>query len=689
MASNEEFFAEFLQEVHGRAGAAGRFIEDEWFEAFCEQIVDAGDLDTADRAFYTNQRGIRVDGYGGDPHAADGVLTLLVADFSAKPDLETLTRTEMEAGFKRLQAFLSKCLERNFVDSLEETSPAFGLGDLIRVRWPEINKVRLILLTNKVLSSRVDGLKATEVLGVPVAQSVWDLGRLRQFVESGHGREEIEVDLVNEFGGGIPVLSAHTDLVPYRAFLAVVPGTQLAAIYDRWGPRLLEQNVRVFLQARGGVNKGIRATLENEPGMFFAYNNGLTATAEGIETKQTPTGLVITALKNLQIVNGGQSTASIHAASRRNVDLSEVYVQMKLAIVSPDQVIDLVPKISEYANTQNKVAAADFFANHPFHIRMQQFSRRLFAPAVDGTVKQTKWFYERARGQYQDDRAAGTPTQKRKFDAEYPKRQLISKTDLSKYLMVWEGHPHTVSLGAQKNFAEFAKRVGAEWERAEDQFNEAYFRHAVAKAIVFRHLERRVSEQPWYDGGYRANIVAYTLAKLGNDVAASRNEVDFDRVWREQSVSAPLDSALLAGAEAIHLAIVNPPAGSRNVSEWAKQQACWSRVAGLEIEWPEDLSRALVAKSESVARQRDAEAVQRIDNGIEAQTAVIEAGAKAWADVKEWGVARRLLTPDDVSFLEVCASIPRKVPSEKQCARALAILRRLHSEGCPLLPKLR
>ena len=125
------------------------------------------------------------------------------------------------------------------------------------------------------------------------------------------------------------------------------------------------------------------------------------------------------------------------------------------------------------------------------------------------------------------------------------------------------------------------------------------------------------------------------------------------------------------------------------MSEWAKQQACWSRVAGLEIEWPEDLSRALVAKSESVARQRDAEAVQRIDNGIEAQTAVIEAGAKAWADVKEWGVARRLLTPDDVSFLEVCASIPRKVPSEKQCARALAILRRLHSEGCPLLPKLR
>lgn len=688
MASNEEFFNAFNQEVHGKAGAGGRFLEDEYFDAICEFLIDAGDLDTADRAFYTNQRGLRVDGYGGDPRAADGILTLLVAEFSFRPSLETLTKTDMEAAFKRVQAFLVKSLDRSFLDSLEETSPAFGLADLIRVTWSEVNKVRLVLITNKVLSSRIDGLKASEIQGVPVSRSVWDIGRLRQFDEVGHGREEIHVDLVEEFGGPIPVLPAHTDDEVYRAYLAVVPGEQLAAIYDRWGPRLLEQNVRVFLQARGGVNKGIRSTLDNDPGMFFAYNNGITATAEDIETNQTAEGLVITAIKNLQIVNGGQSTASIHAASRRKADLSKVYVQMKLAIVGADQVVELVPKISEYANTQNKVAAADFFANHPFHVRMQQFSRRLFAPAVDGTVRQTKWFYERARGQYQDDRSSGTATQRRKFDAEYPKRQLISKTDLAKYLMVWEGHPHTVSLGAQKNFAEFATRIGKAWEESDDRFNEAYFRHSVAKAIIFRQLERLVSEQPWYDGGYRANIVAYTISKLAFDVTAMGKVVDFDRVWREQAVSPPLAATLVSCAEAIHTAITIPPAGSRNVSEWAKQQACWARVSALTVPWPKELAKVVVPKAESSAKERDARAVQRVDNGIEAQVAVTQAGGKSWAEVRRWGVDHGLLSPDDASILEICASIPRKVPTDRQSARALDILRRLRGEGCPLLPKL-
>lgn len=688
MTENQVFKDEFFQEILGRAGAAEQFAEDAFFETFCEHIIESGDLATADRAFYTNRRGVRVDGYGGDPLSSDGVLTLIVLDFSGKSEISTLTQTDLDANFKRLMAFVEKSRDSRFVSSLEEASPGFGLADLINTRWPEVIKVRMLLITDKVLSSRIDGLKSDELDGRPITQSVWDIARLRQFVEGGQRGDPISVDLIGEFGGGIPVLSAHSEAGAYRSYLAVVPGSQLAEIYDRWGPRLLEQNVRVFLQARGAVNKGIRNTLENEPGMFFAFNNGITATAEDLTLADGKGGLHITRVENLQIVNGGQSTASIHAASRRGIDLRRVFVQMKLMVVSPDEVVALVPRISEYANTQNKVAAADFFANHPFHVRLEQISRRLFAPAVDGGVRQTKWFYERARGQYLDDRALVSGAQRRKFDAEYPKRQLISKTDLAKYLMVWEQQPHTVSLGAQKNFAAFAKFATDQWERSEDSINEQYFRHVVAKAIIFKHVESLVSNRPWYEGGYRANVVAYAIARLSAHLAGSDSIFDFDQVWREQAVGPILDGALTASADAVVEVIVNPSAGSKNVTEWAKQQACWTRVQGVKVDWPASLGRILISRSDGRNLEREAKTVQRVDNGIEAQTKVIGAGGDAWLRVESWGRERGLINEKESSILKVCASLPRKIPTEKQCQAALETLRRLRTEGCQLLADL-
>ncbi|MEZ5284682.1 MAG: AIPR family protein [Vicinamibacterales bacterium] len=314
---------------------------------------------------------------------------------------------------------------------------------------------------------------------------MWDIGRLHRFAGSG-GREEIVVDLEADFGGGLPVLPAHLSDAGYQAFLAVVPGSQLAAVYERWGARLLEQNVRVFLQARGSVNKGIRNTIENDPEMFFAYNNGITATAEGVETSRDSGGLVVRSVRNLQIVNGGQTTASIHAASRKkDVDLSKVFVQMKLSIIEPSRALDVVPRISEFANSQNRVNAADFFANHPFHVRFEEFSRRVFAPSPDGSFRESKWFYERARGQYQDARTLLNAAQRKKFDLEYPKMQLVEKTDLAKFLNSWRGHPDIVSKGSQKNFAEFARHIGAEWSKDSDAFNEHFYRQSIARRSSF------------------------------------------------------------------------------------------------------------------------------------------------------------------------------------------------------------
>lgn len=679
-----EFHEEFFQEVLRDADAGGRFAEDAFFELFCEQLVEAGELETADRARYVSPRGIRIDGYGGDPAFADGVLSLIIADFSQDEETDTLTRTEMEAILRRGTAFITRSLDRTFRNGLEETSPGFAIADVIARSWSHVSRVRLFLISNRVLSARVDGQAAGEVDGVPVAYSVWDLSRLHRFTVAGRSREDLVVDL-NEHGGPLAVLPAHLSGAGYQAFLLVMPGAQLASIYDRWGARLLEQNVRVFLQARGGVNRGIRTTLEADPDMFFAYNNGITATAEDVTTRRTAEGLQVTHLRNLQIVNGGQTTASIFAASRsRKADLSRVFVQVKLSMIPPDRAELVVPKISEYANSQNKVNAADFFANHPFHVRMKSFSERLFAPSRDGTFRESKWFYERARGQYQDARANLTVAERRKFDLEYPKAQVFAKTDLAKVLMVWRGLPHIVSRGSQKNFAEFAAYIARAWDETPDALNEDFYRHLVAKTIVFGRLEHIVAREPWYEGGYRANIVAYAIAKLGHDVEAMGRVVDFDRIWREQELSDGLREALRLAAARVRDVITSPESPYANVTEWAKQPLCWTRVQALQIAWPPELSSALVTREEQKSSARSAVKEQRVLNGIEAQGAVVRAGGEFWRQVHKWALANRVLSGRELDALGIAGRMPQLLPTEKQCQTVMLALARVRAEGCPL-----
>ena len=678
----DEFHQEFFQDVMASADAAGDYAEDSFFSQFCEYLMDSGELETADRAYHSG-RGLRVDGYGGDPIASAGELCLVVADFSQSPDVASLTQSELDATFKRPLNFLTKALDSKFRNSLEETDPGFGLADMIATRWPGISKVRIILISNRLLSGRVEGRDSEQVDETPVSYSVWDIGRLHRLAVSRRGREEIVIDLESEFGGAIPILPAHLSDAGYEAYLAVVPGAQLAAVYDQWGARLLEQNVRVFLQARGNVNKGIRNTLENDPDMFFAYNNGVTATAEAIETRESSGGLLLTGLRNLQIVNGGQTTASIHAASRKkDADLSKVFVQMKLSIVAPERTMEVVPKISEYANSQNKVNAADFFANHPFHVRMEDFSRRLFAPSPDGTFRESKWFYERARGQFQDERGKISGAARRKFDLEYPKRQLIEKTDLAKFLNVWRGHPDVVSRGSQKNFAHFALNIGREWTKSSDEFNETYFRHSIAKAIVFREVERVVSERPWYQGGgIRSRVVPYAIAKLAHDAGKIGRFVDFERIWRAQGLSPDLRNLFAAASDAVHFVIMGGVGEVPNPLEWAKQQACWNRAQGLHIEWPDDWQDALITADEQKNEKRSAVKEQRVLNGIEAQAAVVKAGGAFWQAARAWGAARKILTPMEAGILDVAAAIPDRLPSDKQSLKAIDALRKMIADG--------
>lgn len=595
--TNQQFFHDFRQELLASAEASSSFQLSEFVETIAGELLDTGFIEGFELCHFRAQRGMRVDGYWFND---EGALDLFIADFECRESLGSLTKTEVDSAFKRLRNFYEVSKNKELFRDLEETAPVYGLSRQIYDRGDTVIKVNFFLMSERVLSHRIGSLGDEVISETSVSYHVWDISRLQRQRSSKSHKEILDIDFNELYGHGISCLPAHLNLAAYQSYLIVIPAVILSSLYERYGARLLEQNVRCFLQARGSVNKGIRATIINEPEMFFAYNNGITATAQEIEVRKGELGLEIVRIKELQIVNGGQTTASLFHTSRRDkASLKGIFVQMKLSVIGSEKSEEIVSRIAEYANTQNRVNAADFFSNHPFHIRMEEFSRRIWAPAQQGAQRETKWFYERARGQYADAQSKLPPGEKKRFLAENPKAQMFTKTDLAKFENVWDEHPRFVNLGAQKNFAQYAKRIGGEWKESPEAFSEFYYKRAIARAIIFRKTEKLVSSQSWYNGGYRANIVAYTLALLGLYVTQRNKSIDFLQVWSSQSVPAELEAALESASALVHEDIVRPRLGISNVTEWCKKEGCWQRlterVVDLEKLLPQEFKNNLIS----------------------------------------------------------------------------------------------
>ena len=679
----DEFFHDFRQDLLLGSEVNGRFQLEEFMEVIASELVETGFIEGFDYCHYRAQRGIRVDGSWFND---EGVLNLFIADFEQRAELASLTRRDIDSAFKRVSSFFEASADRNLAEDIEVTSPEYDLARQIADRRGSISSLNLILFSERTLSGAVQDLPDGEVAGVPASYHVWDISRLHRQRTSRSHKEPLDIDFKKMFGDGVACLPACLSNEVYKSYLMVMPADALATLYGKFGARLLEQNVRTFLQARGNVNKGIRATIMNEPGMFFAYNNGITATAQSIDTEESDFGLKVTRIVDLQIVNGGQTTASLfHTRKRDGADLSHIFVQMKLSVIDSQENEMIVPKISEYANTQNRVNAADFFSNHPFHGRMEEFSRRIWAPAQKGSLRETHWSYERVRGQYADAQSNLTSAEKRRFLAEYPKQQMFTKTELAKFENVWDDHPMWVNRGSQKNFVRYAERIGKEWEKSSDAFNEFYFKRVVARGLIFRATERIVSNQSWYNGGYRANIVAYTLALLAEIAKRRSGSVDFMEVWRTQTVGPVLNEVIALVSGVVNDDITRPADGVSNISEWCKKESCWTRmknrIEAVEAALPAAFYDHLVSLVDLDETMRSAKRAQKVDNGIEAQKKVLAISASEWARISTSMLERNLLTPKEVGVLKVAMQIPLKLPTEKQSMVLMEVLHKGHVEG--------
>jgi hypothetical protein len=478
--------------------------------------------------------------------------------------------------------FLKRSLE-GFHTQAGQREDVFEVSRRINEAKDSLATVRLFLLTDHVFE-KAESLSEETIPGIEIRYVLWDLNKLSQLKVGQRGI--VEIDFKQDYDETIPCLQGGTD-GNHKTYLAFMPGHILASIYGEHGQRLLERNVRAFLSAKGKINKGLQETLKDEPRKFLAYNNGLCCTAAKIKLEKRSDGqLGLVKVEDFQIVNGGQTTASIyHAWRKENINMTRVMVQMKLTVIEDqDDLNEVVPLIAKFANSQNKVSAADLAANGKYHQNLEAHSRQVFAPAVTGLQTRFHWYYERARGSYLDDKnAKGSKANKADWEKINPKDKKFSKTDVAKYEHAWVGLPHLVCLGADKNFVKFAERMEND---GEPEVTLEYFHHLVAKAIIWRATEKLFDSLNLE--GYRANTVAYAISWMAEK---SQRRINLDEIWEKQRVSPKILEAIRSVC-AVAWQQLNRQAG--NVGEGSKKEQFWEEFRKVEIalnpDWMDDLA---------------------------------------------------------------------------------------------------
>ncbi|SHH56785.1 AIPR protein [Sporobacter termitidis DSM 10068] len=510
-------------------------------------------------------------------HAFDeknATLNLLAVKWERSNKLVKMSHNDVNRMFKMVRRFYRNA-KAGMYKEMEETDAAYTLAQLIYERQSFISTVRVFLVSNAIVD--IEPPADAEEEDTIFSYDIWDIDRIFRLIGQAGNAGENDIRLRDQYDCSICMLKMQADHQKYDCYVGMLPGIVLARIYDEHGQQLIERNVRSFLQAKNAVNKGIRDTVRDEPEMFMAYNNGISTVAAWIEADELGNGVVsVHSLHDWQIVNGGQTTASLANAYKANLDMSQVFVPVKLTILKSNRQKDLIiAHISKYANSQNKITMSDFSANTLWHVEMEKLSRRIWVPSR----QRMRWFYERARGQYLVElNRQNTVARKKTFREENPKSHVVTKTIAAKCMMCAMQKPYLVSKGSETNFVKFMELV----EAGKIPFpNEQYYKHMVANVILFDKCDRIVKSLQL--GDYKANVVAYTIALT---YRLYESEIDLDKIWARQNIDEKLELLLKKLAQAVWEHITHPTIEGTNITQWCKREECWNLLLkrqGLDI----------------------------------------------------------------------------------------------------------
>lgn len=689
--TGDEFRREFLADVKADAAHTGDGSCASFVNSMAQYLQENEMMPDFTACYFTGEykrKKFRIDGFAYDD--MDGTLYLVAADYHGSDEIRTMNQSMANQIISRAMVFVDAAFHSgsSALDAVDISMPVCDLIDILRKE--QIREYRVIIFTDATMSSRIRNLEIENYNGITVEGQIWDISRIFEVCTKPES-ENIEIQF-RDFGSkGIPCIEANVgEGQKYKSYLGVIPGVLLADLYDKYGGRLLEGNVRAFLSTKVAVNKQIRDTIVNRPEMFFAFNNGISVTAEDVVIEKISGMSYITSAKDFQIINGGQTTASLYNARKNNnADLSRIFVQMKLTEIDEEhtdaeEADRLIRDISKSSNSQNKVSDADFFASHPFHRQIERISRTVLAPPAHGAQYSTRWYYERARGQYLQEQMRMRPSERKTFLLKCPKNQVVKKTDLAKVQNTWLGHPDVVSKGTQTNFLRFANDyVKDQWEKNNDQFNEKYYKNTVSLIIMLNYLTESVSKQPWYQGGYRANIVVYTIAFYHRLIKRQfpGKDLDLSTIWAKQEVPDIVKKQLNELSEKVFYKITDENRPILNVTQWCKKEKCWDDLLAMKIRLSGDIETYLVYSDELAQINKRASKIQHIDNGINAQTQVASLGADYWKRVAEFAVHNHLIAPSDQSALTIACKMPMSIPNAVQSQRLIRLKQKAEEAG--------
>lgn len=570
-----DFLRDTQAEIRSQLSEGAPFSEMVFTEVVMQHLAEIGMTSEPNVCHFTGKVGVanlRLSGFAFTDEKDE--LDLFVSLYEGVDEITAISETDTKGAVQQCLRFLTFCAEGKMSSKLDPSTDVYTLSLMIHQSYNSLEQIRIFVLTDRVAKSK--SFKPLEMGGKSIRLEVMDIERLHRHWSEGKPRDELIVNFEEVSGQPLPCVFVPGDKGQYDYALTAVPGEALRLIYEKYGTRLLEANVRSFLSVKGkGVNAGIQNTLRSSPENFMAYNNGIVLVADEMKISEASDGSPgIHWLRGMQIVNGGQTTASLYFAKKRfpDTDLSAVRVPAKIIVLKEqDPALEeaLVSDISRYANSQNAVKQSDLSANKPFHVDVERLSLAVFCP--DGVGR---WFYERAAGSYNTLLAReGIHTAKgRKLKESIPTSRKITKTDLAKYLMAWDGEINVVSLGSQKCFDKFMERLAKlEAEASYVSPSVQDYKLMVAKAILFKAVQKLF--RPMFQA-YQANVVAYTIGMVSE---RHGSDINLIRIWDTQSLSDEFLAQWGIWGREVN-SVLHKTASGRMISEWAKRPECRTEV---------------------------------------------------------------------------------------------------------------
>jgi len=515
-------------------------------------------------------------------------------DETSKEDkLLVSQKADYESQFKRVDRMIKKAFKGELFNSIQDSDKAKVLASKLESveGFTEYDVIEIFLISLTVTYSNQGKtpqprsihfkeekinrvFKSAEVNDkkeVLIIKKLIDLNFLFNVMVSRGHREVLTIDFERTFNYSIEAIKA-AENESFASYLCVLKADVLADLYKQYSSRLLEKNVRSFLDFRG-VNKGIKETIRKEPEKFIAYNNGLTITATAVKTYEKKKKLYIESLTDFQIVNGGQTTATIYFSKKDGLDVSKVHVMTKINVAkqtNEKELEELINNISEFSNAQSRVSKVDLRSRNPQLIKIKTLSDSVLTPSGH------KWFFERSKGEFSTMlRKAGN--NKTRIKKEFPTERKFTKELMAKYYSAWGDEPYMVKKGGERIFRHFIEQLSPEDESKAPEINRLYYEDIISKIILFRKMEKLHGQGKKAIGQIRSAVIPYSLSVLYHYTDKSGQPFDMSKIWRQEGLEEDLGQFLY---DLMYLMndLIKQYSLSDDYGEYAKKSELWNSI---------------------------------------------------------------------------------------------------------------